>query len=89
MIEEFFGVKFLKTKYSALDGFTTVSFEEQSEVENKFKVMASQKGIWFEGRLEKKISSMGELQDWAKLVSMAWAEHSKLMPKITQSFSGH
>ncbi len=89
MLEEFFGVKFLYAKFSALDGHTTVTFEEQSGKDKPFTIKVNQTGLWFENKLEKKITNMDELQDWARLVSKAWAEHVKLAPKITSTFSGH
>lgn len=89
MVKEYFGAKFLLTKYSALDGFTTVCFEEQSGEAEPFRILVNQREMRFEGRLKKTITNMDELQDWAKLVSVAWSEHQCLAPKLTQTFSGH
>ena len=87
MIKEFFGTAFLRTKYSAIEsGKTTVSYEEQSGFEKPFRIMITQEGMWFMGTLEKKITSNQELQDFAKLISVCWGEHTKLAPKLSTSF---
>ena len=88
-VHNYFGVSFLVSKYSALDGHTTVCFEEQSGEDKAFKVMVNQSGLWFTGTLHKKISNQAELQDFAKLISVAWTEHEKLAPKLTKTLSGH
>ncbi len=89
MIEEFFGTKFLKTKYISFDDKATICFEEQSGEDKPFRIMVSQAGVWFTGQMMKKISNMKELQDWARLMSKAWGEHERLAPKLSKTLSGH
>jgi hypothetical protein len=97
-IEEYFGTKFLRSKFSALDGRTTVTYEEQASDSDKasgispgdpFTIKCTPAGMTFHGRLHKEISNMSELQDWARLVSKCWAEHERLAPKLHKTLSGH
>lgn len=77
---------FTKTKHSGLDGKTVVGWvEDQSD----FQVRATMEGVWFQGMMKMKLSTMAELQDFAELISEAWAEHAKLKPRITTSFNDH
>lgn len=89
LIEEYFGAKFLRTKFSGIDGRTIVTFQEQTGKDNPFEIRLTPSGMSFSGKLEKEISSMDELQDWARLISACWGEHERLRPKITKSFAGH
>lgn len=75
---------FTKTKHSGIDGKTVVGWvEDQSD----FQVRATQEGVWFQGMMKMKLSTMIELQAFAELLSEAWAEHTKLRPKISMGFN--
>lgn len=74
--------KFVKTKFSGLDGKTTVGWQEE---DSTFEVRVTQEGIWFKGDMKMRLSTMGELQDFARLISEAQLEFSRLKPKITMS----
>lgn len=89
MVVKYFGKEFLRTKYSALDGKTTISWQEQSQEETPFTVKVTSEGMTFEGKLSGPIITERDLQDFAKMVSDCWQDHRKLAPKITTSLSGH
>lgn len=85
-------MKFLKTKTSALDGETEVKFTQQVEGKDApfppLRIVARKDGLHFEGQ-SAKIIDMKDLQDFAKIVSDAWVEHTKLQVKLTSTLSGH
>lgn len=75
--------KFIKTKFSGLDGQTMVGWQEE---DSTFEVRVSGAGIWFQGTMKMRIYSMDELQDFARLISEAQHELARLKPKIATSF---
>ena len=79
---------FTRTKYSSLDGKTTVAWQENSGLDKPFEILSKPSGVTIRGELQGEISSMDDLQTFARLVSMAWTEHEKLAPKISRTLSG-
>lgn len=75
--------KYLKTKFTGLDGKTTVGWAEE---DSDFELRVTAQGLWFQGTMKTKLSSMNALQDWAQLIGEAWEEHMRLAPKITKAF---
>lgn len=78
-------MKFGLTKIDGLDGLTKVRirFVDQDD----FVIQADKRLVELKGTLE--ITSMEELQSFAEALSKAWAEHTKLKPKLTTTMSGH
>lgn len=76
--------KFVKTKYDALDGKVIVAYTTE---DSAFTIKASRAGVSFQGELM--IEDMGGLQQFAKLMSDAWTDHRKLVPKLSTTLSGH
>lgn len=85
-------MKFIKTKTSALDGETEVKYTQQVEGKDApfppFRIVARKDGMHFEGQ-SAKITDMKDLQDFAKVVSDAWKDHTSLQVKISTTISGH
>jgi hypothetical protein len=75
-------VKFTKRKISALSGETEVRFEMEGEKTNQdsepWCIVGSIQGVTFRGYAPY-IADNEDLQDFAKVMSMAWTEHRKLM----------
>lgn len=84
----YFGVHFFESKFDSLDGKTKVAFVEQSGAEKPFTVEVDSSGLRFKGD-SPNICTERDLQEYARLVSDAWAQHRKLAPKIHTSLSGH
>ena len=80
---------FLFRECLAQDGVPTFCFEEQSGEDDGLRIMVNSQGMWTTGTLHRKITNQAELQDFAKLISVAWTEHEKLAPKLTRTLSGH
>lgn len=76
--------KFVKTKFDALDGKTVVAYTTE---DSAFAIKASKAGVSFQGELT--IEDQSELQQFAKLLSDAWTDHRKLVPKLSTTLSGH
>lgn len=76
--------KFVKTKFDSLDGKTVVA---ETTEDNGFSIKADRSGVTLDGRFT--LTSMAELQEFAKLVSAQWAEHTRLKPKLHKNLSGH
>lgn len=78
-------MKFSKEKVSALSGETEVRYTQIVESNDKpfppFQLVASKSGIRASGKLDT-ISSMEELEAFAKVVSDTWTSHILLKPKI-------
>jgi hypothetical protein len=75
-------VKFIKKKISALSGETEVLFELSEQKDNQdgdpWRVVGSLQGVTFRGNAPF-IADNEDLQDFAKVMSLAWTEHRKLM----------
>lgn len=74
--------EFTKTKFDSLDGRVIVSWSNGT-----FSVSGSRSGVEFKG--EFLIEDAVGLNAFAKLVSDAWTEHRRLVPKIVSTLSGH
>lgn len=85
-------MKFLKTKTDALDGQVEVKYTQQVEGKDApfppFRIVARRDGVHFEGT-SAKITDMKDLQEFAKIVSDAWKDHTSLQVKIATTLSGH
>lgn len=69
----------VKEKVSGLDGRTYSRWIEKDSTEARpFRITASASGMRFEGTMQGEIENMEELQEWAKLTSDVWVEHTKL-----------
>jgi hypothetical protein len=86
MIRKFNDLEFIYEKFSGLDGLTKVSFISTHASDDPFTIVADQKGVAFKGRTAEPIATMSDLQGLAELISEAWKEHKKLVPKISTSF---
>lgn len=75
---------FTKFEHKALDGSSSVSFVQSSENINAFTIRASRLGLQFKGDMHGALVSMKDLEGFAKLVSLAWTEKSKLDPVIVK-----
>jgi hypothetical protein len=80
---KFAGMEFVRTKFSALLGLTTVTYKEVTDRADAFTMEATQKGINFSGRMTNEISTGPQLQGFAKAVSGIWEEHESLAPSIS------
>lgn len=72
--------EFVKTKYSALDGKTTVGFGHED-----FMVKANVSGVQFQGTFT--LEDDVELQNFAKLLAEAWVEHKRMLAAVTKKLS--
>lgn len=77
-------VPYVKTKFTGLDGKTKVGWSEEN---SDFEVRADSSGVFFKGTMKSPVANMTMLQDFAELVTEAWKEHSRLVPKLTTHFS--
>lgn len=76
-------LKFSKRKFSGLDGNTYVEFTQEIDHGKPLVILASREGVTIKkGILH--ISDMDELQDFAEIITIAWAEKQKLTPKISK-----
>ena len=73
---------FKKEKLEKLDGIVYVTWTEETDRPNPFKVEASKKGVRFLGEMHSEIFTQAELQDLAMAVDEAWREHLKLKSTI-------
>lgn len=89
MTKKFFERDFSFSKFSGLDGYTTVSYIEQSGAPHPFTVEVKQTGLTVKGQMAMPISTLDELNDFARLIGEAWGEHRKLCPKIVTNAAGH
>ena len=80
---KFAGMNFNRTKFSALTGLTTVTYIEDSSHPGPFTMEATQRGVRFYGYMSKEISSMDDLQAFAKTVNEIWREHERLAPNLS------
>lgn len=80
---KFAGMTFIRTKFSALSGFTTVTWKEDCARDDAFTMSATQQGINFSGTMTNPISMPNQLQGFAKAVSDIWSEHERLAPNLS------
>lgn len=74
-------MKITRTKRDGLDG-TEVAFEYKDEDGAvPFSVIASRRGLLLTGR-SPHMETVRDLDRFAKIIADAWAEHTKLKPKI-------
>ncbi len=66
-----------------------VAFTENTARVDAFTMEVRPSGLKFKGVLDKEISTEGELQDFAKLLSDVWQEHRRIKPKLATTLSGH
>lgn len=71
------------SKFSAMSGQTVVEFKED-DGERVFTITASRAGVVMVGT-SPLITTEEELQNFAKVLSGAWAEKKKLTPKIEKA----
>lgn len=81
MVIEYFGIKFVKEKFSAFTGETTISWCEQ-DAGDGMKIFVTPQGMRFEGTLSKMLTTTRDLNGYAKLIGDAWTAHLALAPKI-------
>lgn len=79
-------MNFNKEKVSALSGHTEVRYTHTPKPDEEkmfppFRVIANKFGVRMEGA-SPAITDMEELEEFAKLISLAWVEHTKLKPQI-------
>lgn len=78
-------LRFRRVKESALTGETVVRYT----LGMKFEITVSKAGLAFSGdRAEVIISDQNDLQDFAKVVTEAWADHRKLVPNLMADMEG-
>ncbi len=83
MVTKYFGVEFMKEKYSAFTGETCVTFTEMNKpLETAFQMKATPQGVFIQGKLETPITNSKELNDFARLVADVWKAHQALAPKL-------
>lgn len=80
--------KFITTSHTGLDGRVVVAFTEEQGGVDAFTLKATPAGIQI-GSMKKVITTMDELQDFARMVSDLWTEHKRITPKLTTTFAGH
>lgn len=81
-------MNFERVKYSGVDGVTKVRYtQDTSDKLNAFYIEAGRFGVKLNGGLA--LESYDDLQAFAKVLSDAWADHKKLVPKLVPTFSGH
>lgn len=85
MNEFYFGVKFNKDKYTRLDGTTVFTFTADEIEAQPFRITCDRGGINFSGTLKRPLGRRHDLNEFAKLITDAWAEHLKLAPKISST----
>ncbi len=79
-------LKFTRTKVDNLMGQTEVRFTEDEAKE--FVVAATREGVAFRGN-SPTISDRAELDEFARVLSLAWKEHRGLIPQFARTVSGH
>lgn len=74
-------LKFSKRKFSGLDGITYLELAQENAGHDKPIIfLCSKAGVTIKGQIH--LSDMNELQDFAEVLSDAWAEAFKLTPKL-------
>lgn len=81
-------MKFTKKKVSSLLGHTEVIFTLVTTEDNPLQLVAAPFGVTLSGRSEV-ICETEHLQAFAKALSEVWAEHRRLIPRLTQNLQGH
>ncbi len=81
--------KFIRTSFTGLDGRVVVAFTEDVARIDAFTIEVRPSGMKIKGVMTMEISSEGELQDFAKLLSDIWQEHRRIKPKLSTTLSGH
>jgi hypothetical protein len=73
---------FTKTKYSALDGQTTVGYVTP---DSSFQILSTKASVKLQGEFS--IMSERELEDFARLVSDAVTEHRRMLKAAVSKLS--
>jgi hypothetical protein len=68
---------------SLLDTRTKICYQKAG---TSLKVVVDQEGVEVNGV---KITTLGELEDFAEFISTCWKEHKQLIPEISKTLSGH
>lgn len=72
-------MKFERKKFDNLSGGTSVTYTD-----GEFELLATREGVLIKGH-SPVISNMDELQELAKVLSDAWAEHLRLKPRLMKA----
>jgi len=78
-------LRFRRVKKSALTGETVVRYSVPSV---NFMITASKAGLAFTGEGEVMLTDQKDLQEFAKVMSEAWADHRKLVPNLMADLEG-
>lgn len=80
-----FNTEFIKEEYDDLIYGKVINYVEQVPETFKtpqFKIHCTRYGMKFTGYMHGEIVTERDLQEFAKLISLAWNQHRKLAPRI-------
>lgn len=72
-------MNFERKKFDNLSGGTSVAYTD-----GEFELLATREGVLIKGH-SPVIGTMDDLQELAKIISDAWADHLKLKPRLVRA----